>query len=220
MVFTCASQHIRFALSLQSTMQAQEQINLYIAEQPEWQRKLLVRLRKLIHASDEHIEEIWRSNTPHFEQCGVVVSMHALKTCVSVWFPKGAQLKDPQGLFQLTEKDEERETRKYKVHEGDELNEKALQDLLKQALKLNATAKSTDAKPSRRSLEIPAELEQVLCNDDEAMAQWKKFSADQKQEYVEWVSDAKQEESRKRRIAKALEMIREGHCRKDAYNVG
>jgi uncharacterized protein YdeI (YjbR/CyaY-like superfamily) len=52
------------------------------------------------------------------------------------------------------------------------------------------------------------------------MAQWKKFSADQKQEYVEWVSDAKQEESRKRRIAKALEMIREGHCRKDAYNVG
>jgi hypothetical protein len=201
-------------------MQAQEQINLFIAEQPEWQRKLLVRLRKLIHASDEHIEETWRSNTPHFEQCGVVVSMHALKTCVSVWFPKGAQLKDPHGLFQLTEKDETRETRKYKVHEGEEINEKAFQDLLKQTLKLHATAKNMDPKPSRRSLEIPAELEQVLCNDAEALAQWKKFSADQKQEYVEWVSDAKQEESRKRRIAKALEMIREGHCMKDAYNVG
>ena len=201
-------------------MHAQEQINLYIAEQSEWQRKLLVRLRKLIHATDTHIEETWRGSAPHFEQCGVVVSMHALKTCVSVWFTKGAQLKDTHGLFQLTEKDETRDTRKYKVYEGEEINEKAFLDLLKQSLKVNAAAKATEAKSARKTLVIPAELENVLCNDDDALAQWKKFSVDQKQEYVEWVSDAKQEESRKRRIAKALEMIREGHCMKDAYNVG
>jgi hypothetical protein len=41
-------------------MQAQEQINLFIAEQPEWQRKLMVRLRQLIHSTDETMEEVWR----------------------------------------------------------------------------------------------------------------------------------------------------------------
>ena len=201
-------------------MQAQEQINLYIAEQSEWQRKLLVRLRKEIHASGDQIEETWRSHAPHFEFGGVLVSLHALKTCVSVWFHKGAQLKDTHGLFILTEKDDERELRKYKLHEGDTINEKALADLLKQALKVNVAAKTTDAKPGRKTLVIPTELAQVLNNDEDAMAQWDKFSHSQKAEYVEWVTDAKQDETRKRRIAKALEMIREGHCMSDAYNVG
>ena len=41
-------------------MQAQEQINLYIAELPEWQRKLLVRLRQLVHTVDDEVEETWK----------------------------------------------------------------------------------------------------------------------------------------------------------------
>jgi hypothetical protein len=201
-------------------MQAQEQINLYIADQPEWQRKLLVRFRQHIHAVDDSIEEVWKGNAPHFEKEGVLVSMHALKTCVSLWFHKGSHLKDTHGLFILSEKDGSRDVRKYKLEEGGAINEKALVDLLKQALKVNMATVKSAPKPTRSSIVLPAELEQVLDNDPEAMAQWEKFSHADKKEYVDWVNDAKQDESRKRRIAKALEMIREGLAKDQAYKVG
>lgn len=202
-------------------MQAQEQINLFIAEQPEWQRKLMVRLRQLIHSTDENIEEVWRGNAPHFESGAAVLSMHPLKTCVSVWFHKGSSLKDTVGLFKLTEKDEERELRKYKLEEGDAVNEKAFVDLLKQALKQGRpSSRAAEAKNGKQGVALPQDLQQVLQHDEDAWTRWNTLSASCRQEYVEWVTDAKQDEARKRRIAKALELIREGLSMSEAFKVG
>lgn len=201
-------------------MHPQEQINSYIAEHPDWQRRLLVRLRQLIHAADPEVEETWRWNAPGFDHESIMLSMHAFKTCVSVWFHKGALLKDPSGLFRLTEKDEERGMRKYKVNEGEAINEKAFSDLVKQAVKLNeAGTKLGDAKPARKALVVPPELENCLKKDDEAWEHWEKFNYTHKKEYVEWIDDAKQDETRKRRIAQALEMIREGVGKEDKHRV-
>ncbi|HNR54894.1 MAG TPA: YdeI/OmpD-associated family protein [Flavobacteriales bacterium] len=201
-------------------MHPQEQINSYIAEQPEWQRRLLVRLRQLIHATDQEIDETWRWNAPSFDHDGIMLSLHAFKTCVSVWFHKGALLKDTHGLFKLTEKDEERGIRKFKLSEGEAINEKAFVDLVKQAVKLNqAGTKLGDAKPARKALVVPPELESCLRKDGEAWEHWEKFNYTHKKEYVEWIDDAKQDETRKRRIAQALEMIREGVGKEDKHRV-
>lgn len=202
-------------------MHPQEQINTHIAGLPDWQRRLMVRLRQLIHAADTEVEETWRGSTPAFDHEGPMVSLHDFKTCVSVWFHKGALLKDPQGLFKLSEKDDVRAVRKYKVDEGEVINEKAFSDLVKQAVKLNETgAKPVDAKPAKKAtLEIPAEMESCLRRDEEAWEHWEKFSPSHKKEYVEWIADAKQDETRKRRIAQALEMIREGVGKEDKHRV-
>jgi hypothetical protein len=201
-----------------TAMQAQEQINLYIAAQPEWQRKIMVRLRQLIHSTDENVEETWKWNSPHFEYKGIMIGMPAFKKCVGVWFHKGALLKDSQGIFETLEKDDEKGIRSYKIHEGEKVNEKAFVDLLKQAIKLNeAGTKLTAARPARKTLEVPPELEMVLRKDEVAWAHWEGFNYSHKKEYVEWVTDAKKEETRKRRIAQALEKIRDGHGRDEQY---
>jgi hypothetical protein len=199
-------------------MQAQEQINLYIAEQPEWQRKLLVRFRQLIHSTDENVEESWKWNSPHFDHKGIMIGMNAFKKFVGIWFHKGALLKDTHGLFEVTGKEDEKGMRAYKVHEGETINEKAFVDLLKQAIKVNeAGMKLTATKPAKKALEVPSELESVLKKDDMAWEHWEKFTYSHKKEYVEWITDARKEETRKRRIAQALEMIREGQGRNDKY---
>ncbi len=201
-------------------MLPQEQINLYIAELPEWQRKVLVRLRQLIHSTDESIEETWRWNSPHFDHDGIMIGLHGFKTFVSVWFHKGALLKDTHKLFDKPEKDADKAIRKYKLEEGDTINEKAFVDLVKQAIKLNqAGTKLSDAKPARKALVLPTEFEAVLHKDEAAWEHWEKFNYTHKKEYVEWITDAKQEETRKRRIAQALEMIREGLCKEDKHKV-
>lgn len=194
-------------------MQPQERINLHIAEQPEWQRLAMIKLRQLIHAADDRVMESWKGNAPHFEHNGTIVSLHALKTMVSVWFHKGAFLKDGQGLFQLSEKDEDRAVRKYKVNEGDPINEKAFLDLVKQAVKVNATEGEAGPKQGRSALVVPEELLHVLQKEQEVLARWEKMPSSHKREYVEWIYDARKEETRKRRIAQALELIRDGRGR-------
>lgn len=201
-------------------MLPQEQINLYIAERPEWQRKLLVRLRQLIHSVDEEVEESWKWNSPHFDHGGIMIGLQAFKEHVAVWFHKGALIKDPKKLFDKLGKEEAKGMRSYKLREGESINETAFMDLVKQAVKVNQSgAKITDAKPARRALVIPADLESCLKKDDQAWAHWEKFNYTHKKEYVEWITDAKQDETRKRRIAHALEMIREGVGKEDKYRV-
>ncbi len=188
-----------------------EQINLYIAELPEWQRKLLVRLRQLIHTADPAVEETWKWNSPHFDHEGIMIGLQAFKEHVAVWFHKGSLLKDPKKLFEKLAKGEEKGMRSYKLHEGDAINEAAFLDLVKQAVALNEKGtKLTAAKPPKKALVLPEEFEHVLHKDPTAWANWDAFSYTCKKEYIEWITDAKQEETRKRRIAQSLEMIREG----------
>lgn len=197
-----------------------EQINLYISEQPEWQRKLLVRLRQLIHSSDEQVEETWRWDKPHFDHAGIMIGLCAFKEHVAVWFHKGALLKDPKKLFEALPKGEEKGMRSYKLYEADKVNEAAFMDLVKQAVAVNAKGtKLSDAKPPRRALIVPEDLEQVLHKDPMAWANWEAFNYSCKKDYVEWITDAKQEETRKRRIAQALEKIREGEKKEEKHQV-
>ena len=104
-------------------MLPQEQINRYIAVHPEWQRKVLVRLRQLIHSTDEAIEENWRWNSPSFDHDGIMIGLHGFKNFVGVWFHKGALLKDTHKLFDKPEKDEDKGIRKYKIAEGEAIYE-------------------------------------------------------------------------------------------------
>ncbi len=195
-------------------MQPQEQINSFIAEHPEWQRRLMVRFRQLIRAVDPDVSGLMRGGAVAFDHEGPMVSMHAFKTCVSVWFHKGALLKDPHSLFKLSEKDDERAVRKYKVSEGETIDEKAFSDLVKHAVKLNSGAKATEPKSGKKEVLIPAEMESCLKRDEEVWEHWESLSPSHRKEYVEWITDAKQDETRKRRIAQALEMIREGTDKK------
>jgi len=201
-------------------MQPQEQINSFIAGHPEWQRRLMVRFRQLIRAAEPEAIGLMRGNTPAFDHGGPMVSMHAFKTCVSIWFHKGALLKDPHGLFKLSEKDDERAVRKYKVSEGEAINEKAFSDLVKQAVKLNETgSKVAEPRSGKKEIALPAEMETCLKRDEETWEHWERFSPSHKREYVEWINEAKQDETRKRRIAQALEMIREDVGKEDKHRV-
>jgi hypothetical protein len=199
-------------------MLPQERINQYIADQEEWKRPLLVRLRQLIHQADDRIEENWRWNGPHFDREGIMLGMAAFKHFVSVWFHKGALLKDRKGLFEKLPKDKEKSNRVYKVKQGEDIREEAFLDLVQQAVDLNLSgAKLSDAAPARKRLVVPGGMLAVLKKDEAAWAHWKRFSASHKREFVEWITDARQEETRKRRLAQALEMIRAGESRHDRY---
>jgi hypothetical protein len=59
-----------------------------------------------------------------------------------------------------------------------------------------------------RTVELPGDLETAL--DPTTRATFDGLSFTHRREYVRWIEDAKREETRKRRIAKAVELLRDG----------
>ena len=68
-----------------------------------------------------------------------------------------------------------------------------------------------DAAP--REVELPDALAGALAQDAEARAAFDRLACTHRKEYARWIDEAKRDETRQRRIAKALEMLRRGRTR-------
>jgi uncharacterized protein YdeI (YjbR/CyaY-like superfamily) len=62
----------------------------------------------------------------------------------------------------------------------------------------------------RRVVDVPAELEASLARDAVARGAFERLSDSHRKEYVQWIEEAKREETRRRRIERTLELLREG----------
>src|SRR5258707_3941769 len=117
-----------------------------IKELGDWRGKTLAQVRAIIHKADPEIVEEWKwMGTPVFSHGGIVCTGETYKNAVKMTFAKGAALKDPSGLFNSSLDGNVR--RAIDIHEGDQVDEVLLKDLIRAAVALNLKGKS---KPKRR----------------------------------------------------------------------
>jgi hypothetical protein len=64
-----------------------------------------------------------------------------------------------------------------------------------------------------REVEVPEALATALEGDPAAKAQYEAMSYTHRKEYARWIGEAKRADTRDRRLAQALEMLREGRTR-------
>jgi len=127
---------------------ASAQIDARIKELGDWRGKTFARVRELIHTADaDIIEEIKWRGTPVFSHAGIVCTGETYKTVVKLTFAKGAALKDPAGLFNSSLEGNIR--RAIDIHENEKLNEPALKALIREAVQLNLTVKSSPKPKSK-----------------------------------------------------------------------
>ena len=123
------------------------QIDRRIDELDDWRGKLLARLRKIILKAAPELVEEWKWDTPVWYYNGNVVAAGAFQDHLKLNFFKGAQLEDPQRLFNAGL--DAKATRAIDLNEGDEIDEAALRDLVRAAVALNGS-KVKPAKSARR----------------------------------------------------------------------
>jgi hypothetical protein len=117
-------------------------IDLRIVELGDWRGKMLAKMRKLIHAADPEIVEEWKwMGTPIFSHAGIVCTGESYKSVVKLTFAKGALLDDPAGLFNSSLEGNIR--RAIDIREGEKVNEAAFKALVRAAVALNVSGKST-----------------------------------------------------------------------------
>ena len=64
-----------------------------------------------------------------------------------------------------------------------------------------------------REVEVPKPLADALAGDAEARAAFERLSYTHRKEYARWIAEAKKDETRERRVAQAVEMVRAGKTR-------
>lgn len=121
------------------TMTASQHIDNYIEELTDWRGKMMARLRKLILEAAPELTEEWKWDTPVWSHKGNVVAVGVFKDHVKLNFFKGASLEDSNGLFNAGL--DAKATRAIDIHEGEEINEAALKDLVRMAVAYNAGGK-------------------------------------------------------------------------------
>jgi hypothetical protein len=119
-----------------------QQIDAIIQNSGDWRGKKLSLLRALIKNADPGVvEEVkWKkpskpSGVPVWSHGGIVCIGEPLKTAVRLTFPKGAQMKDPQKLFNT--RLQSKTVRAIDFHEADKVNETALKALIFEAVRVN-----------------------------------------------------------------------------------
>jgi hypothetical protein len=121
---------------------ASKQIDAIVRKTAGWRGERLAELRALIRRADPGvIEEVkWKKpsrpeGVPVWSHDGIVCIGESLKNAVRLTFPKGAQLKDPKGLFNT--RLDSKTVRAIDFHEGDPVNATALKALILEGARLN-----------------------------------------------------------------------------------
>ena len=121
-------------------------IDKRIKELGDWRGKTLAKVRSLIHEADPEIVEEWKWMNPVWSHAGIVCTGEAYKHVVKMTFAKGAELKDPSGLFNSSLEGNVR--RAIDIRHDDTIDENALKALIRAAVALNVKGTSTP-KPRR-----------------------------------------------------------------------
>lgn len=121
---------------------AAQQIDAIIKKYDNWRGEMVSRLRAVIKQADPAVvEEVkWKKpsrpeGVPVWSHDGILCMCDILKNAVRLTFPKGAQMKDPHTLFNT--RLDSKGVRAIDFHEGDSINEAALQALMLEAVGMN-----------------------------------------------------------------------------------
>jgi hypothetical protein len=111
-------------------------IDARIKELGDWRGETLSRVRALIKQADPEVVEEWKwRGVPVWYRDGMICTGETYKSVVKLTFAKGAALKDPSKLFNSSLDGNVR--RAIDIQEGDKIDEKALETLIRAAIALN-----------------------------------------------------------------------------------
>jgi len=117
-------------------MNASERIDRLIAGIADWRGKTFAAIRKAILAADPKIIEEWKwMGSPVWSRDGIIAVANAHKGKVKLTFMYGAELPDPDGLFNAGLDGNQR--RAIDFFEGDKVDVRALKTLVRAAAALN-----------------------------------------------------------------------------------
>lgn len=196
-------------------------VDAYIAKSAPFAQPILHHIRELVHQTCPDVTETLKWSMPFFTyNNGNLCHMAAFKQHCAFSFWLGALLSDPHGLITKGE------DKTAMGHFGqirtvaDLPADKILMAYIREAMALiDQGAKQPKVKKAAPSPvpEMPPYFAAELQKNKQALTHFEAFSPSMKKEYLTWITEAKTEATRNKRMATALEWISEGKARHWKY---
>ena len=192
---------------------ADPRVDAYIRASRPFAQPILRHLRALVHQACPDVSETIKWNFPHFVRGGVICSMAAFKEhCAFTLWNASEILGDAardgaMGQFGRI------------TGLSDLPDDEILGEYVRKAAALRMADTPRKRAPRRTRPEIPAppEFLEALRASPAALAAWEGFAPGHRREYLEWITEAKREATRDRRIAQAVVWLAEGKPRNWKY---
>jgi uncharacterized protein YdeI (YjbR/CyaY-like superfamily) len=188
-------------------------VDAYIANAQAFAKPILRHLRRVVHEACPGADETMKWSFPHFQYKGMLCSMAAFKEHCAFGFWNQSILSEEQQSAEAMGQFGRLTT------VADLPAERTLAGLVRKAAALNdqGIKPKRQAKPRRPPLTPPVYLTDALRKNKKAQTTFENFSPTQQREYVEWVTEAKTDQTRERRLATAIEWMAEGKIRNWKY---
>jgi uncharacterized protein YdeI (YjbR/CyaY-like superfamily) len=199
-------------------MKRDPRVDAYIAKAPAFAKPILTHFRTIVEEACADATETIKWGTPSWQYSGSsLCSMAAFKQHCSYGFWRA-------NLLTLNGKPLGFGAAGQLSHIGslNDLPTRAtLLKLVKQAAKLSADGVTASVmsgpRKARKPLPVPDDLKRALAGDKKARATFENFPPSHQREYVEWITEAKREETRAQRLATTVEWLAEGKPRNWKY---
>lgn len=192
-------------------------IDEYIAAAKPFAQPILKRVRKAFHTGCPDVVETIKWSRPFFEHGGPLGGMGAFKAHVAYGFWRAKEMDDPEQIFTVDGKAQMFNIRAEKA--ADLPTPRVLASYVRRAAALNGTPRPKKRKPakSRAAPATPAVLKAALAKNKKAAEFFKSLPPSAKRDYVEWITSAKREATRDKRLATTIEWLSEGKRRNWKY---
>ncbi len=183
-------------------------VDAYIDDAADFARPILRHLRELVHAASPDIDETIKWSFPHFTHQGIVCSMAAFKEHCTFGFWKASLILPDET------KREEAMGQFGRIRSLEDLPSRGtLTEWVREAVRLNREGVKVPNAAGRkraRELEVPDDFRAALDRSPAAAVTFEGFSPSHRNEYVEWITEARREATRERRIRTSIEWLEEG----------
>jgi|SRR5581483_5464578 len=191
---------------------ASKEIDKAFAKFTGFQKKYCEHLRKLVHKALPDVKEDWKWG-PNFNVNGMVCGIWGFKGHVKMVFFKGSLMKDKYKLF--NQGDMNSGNRSINFTEDMKIDDKKITEYIKAAAELNKKG----LKPVKKEIvvKMPAELTKALSKDKATKKFFDGLAPSHRRDYADYISEAKQAETRERRLAKVMDMLSDKRTLNDKY---
>ncbi|MBK7379367.1 MAG: YdeI/OmpD-associated family protein [Ignavibacteriales bacterium] len=194
-------------------------IDLYISRSADFAKPILIHIRELVHKACPDVEETIKWGFPHFEYKGPLCDMAAFKQHCSFGFWKAALMKDKTLIANA--KSESAMGHYGKITSIKDLpSDKKIIVHITDAMILNQKGIKLPPRKiitAKKEIVVPDYFLKQLKKNKKAFTTFENFSPSHKREYIEWITEAKTDETKNRRMETAIVWMTEGKSRNWKY---
>lgn len=195
-------------------MQRARTVDDYFRNAAQWEPELR-RLRETLLSTG--LQETLKWGGPCYTYKGKnVVGVGGFKSYFGLWFHQGALLRDDAGVLINAQEGKTKALRQWRMQSGRDIKPAIIRRYIKEAIDLIESGKEIKADRSK-PVDVPEQLQKAMRRHKGATAAFRKLRLGQQREYADFVSAAKREDTKERRIEKILPMISAGIGLNDQY---